>query len=218
MTYPQSLNPPWRRRTAVVGGLLIAVVAVAAFVMGDRVPPLDTWIAGNLYSRPETAPAVAATVISGVATLLGFALLLAAAVSLLWRYRGRGAKLLARCGLLLVLCLVTLALQGVFRRSGPPVTAQDWTYPSGHVTVLTALAFTTFAISAYLAPAWRTAVLIAGTTMLVAVSASRVTLGEHYLVDTVAALLATLGVGLLATVVLGLPPRSSTAVETRIAT
>lgn len=124
---------------------------------------------------------------------------------LLRRHRAQGARFLPRYGALLAACLATVALQAVFQRPGPPLSTQDWTYPSGHVTVLTALTFTAFVISMYLTPRWRATVLAGRTAMLVAVAASRMTLGEHYLVDVVAALVATTGVGLFATATLGLP-------------
>ncbi|WP_165969382.1 phosphatase PAP2 family protein [Actinomadura sp. KC06] len=197
----------WRLRAAAAGGLCLAAMVIAGIALGDRVPPLDTWIVGHLYSRPETAPATVATVISGAGTIVGLVLLLAAAAALLRRWRAGSARLLPRHGVLLVACLATVALQAAFRRPGPPVTSQDWTYPSGHVTVLAALAFTAFVISLELTAAWRATVLAASVTTLAAVSASRVTLGEHYLVDVVAALFATVGAGLLAVAALNLRPR-----------
>ncbi|MFI0405914.1 phosphatase PAP2 family protein [Actinomadura sp. 3N508] len=204
MTERLSLVMTWRLKAAAMGGLCLAAMVTAGIALGDRVPPLDSWIVDHLYSRPETTAAVIATVISGAGTLAGLALLLAAAAGLVWR---RGARLLPRHGLLLVACLATVALQAAFRRPGPPVTSQDWTYPSGHVTVLAALAFTTFVISLELTAAWRATVLVGSVTTLAAVAASRVTLGEHYLVDVVAALFATVGAGLLAVAVLDLRPR-----------
>ncbi len=190
----------WRLRAAVAGGLCLAVVGIAGVALGDRVPPLDSWIAGHLYSRPETTTATIATAVSGVGTLLALAVLLATATGLLRRHRAQGARLLPRYGALLTVCLATVSLQAVFQRPGPPLTAQDWTYPSGHVTVLTALTFTAFAISMSLTPRWRTTVLVGTTVLLVAVAASRITLGEHYLIDVLAALAATTGTGLLGAV------------------
>ncbi|MFI0366751.1 phosphatase PAP2 family protein [Actinomadura sp. 1N219] len=207
MTEQPSSTRTWRPKAAAAGGLCLAAMVVAGIALDDRVPPLDSWIVGHLYSRPETTPAMIATVISGAGTIAGLALLLAAASGLLWRRRAGGARLLPRHGALLVACLATVALQAAFQRPGPPVTAQDWTYPSGHVTVLAALAFTAFVISRELTAAWRVTVLAGGITTLAAVSASRVTLGEHYLVDVVAALFATVGAGLLTIAVLNLRPR-----------
>jgi membrane-associated phospholipid phosphatase len=209
----RSPSPDARRlRAAAVGGLCLAAVGIAGAVLGNRVPPLDGWIVGHLYSRPHTAPAVIATVISGVGTLFGLTVLIATVTGLLWRHRARGVRLLPRYGLLLLACLAVLALQAVFQRSGPPVTSQDWTYPSGHVTVLAALIFTAFMISMYLTPAWRVTVLAGGAVMLLLVAAGRVTLGEHYLVDVVAAVPATIGAGLLAAGLSRLPlPRVKAA-------
>jgi membrane-associated phospholipid phosphatase len=205
----QSTSPGrWRLGTAAAGGLCLVSTVVAGIALGDRVPPLDSWILDHLYSRPGTAPATVATAISGVGTIVVLAVLLATVTGLLRRYGARGVRLLPRYGALLAICLTTVAMQAAFRRSGPPVTAQDWTYPSGHVTVLSALAFTTFVISAGLTRMWRAVVLASSTTVVVVVAAGRVTLGEHYLVDVVAALFATVGAGLLAIAALGPAPRS----------
>ncbi|WUH98664.1 phosphatase PAP2 family protein [Spirillospora sp. NBC_00431] len=211
MTDHSSSTRTWRLKAAGAGALSLAAMLIAGAALDDRVPPLDSWIVGHLYSRPDTTPALIATVISGAGTLLGLALLLATASVLLWRRRAGAARLLPRHGALLVACLATLALQAAFRRSGPPVTTQDWTYPSGHVTVLAALAFTAFVISLELSAAWRVTVLAGGVTMLAAVAASRVTLGEHYLVDVVGALFATIGAGLLTVAALNLRPRGQAA-------
>ncbi|XVQ06633.1 phosphatase PAP2 family protein [Spirillospora sp. CA-255316] len=199
----------WRLTAAAAGGLCLAAMGIAGVALGERVPPLDSWIVGHLYSRSETTPAVIATVISGVGTIFGLALVLATASSLLRRRGARGARLLPRHGVLLAACLATVALQAAFQRPGPPVTTQDWTYPSGHVTVLGALTFTAFVISMELTARWRVTVLAGSMTMLAAVSASRITLGEHYLVDVVAALFATIGAGLLTVAALNLRPQSA---------
>ncbi|MCP9953198.1 phosphatase PAP2 family protein [Actinomadura madurae] len=207
MTSQLPFSGTWRFKAAVGGALCLIVVGVAGVAMGDRVPPLDSWIVRNLYSSPETTPALIATVISGVGTLFGIGLLLVTASRLLWRRRGQGLRLLPRYGALLVVCVATVALQAAFQRPGPPVTSQDWTYPSGHVTVLSALTFTAIVISMELSREWRVIVVVGSVVTLVAVSASRITLGEHYLVDVVAALFATIGVGLLAVAAMNLRPR-----------
>lgn len=211
MTDKSLLVRTWRLKAAGGGLFCLGLMVIAGVLLDDRVPPLDSWIVGHLYSRPETTPALIATVISGAGTIVGLGLLLATASGLLWRRRAGGARLLPRHGVLLVACLATVALQAAFRRSGPPVTTQDWTYPSGHVTVLAALAVTAFVISLELTAAWRVTVLAGSVTTLVAVAASRVTLGEHYLLDVVAALFATIGAGLLTVAVLNLRPRRQVA-------
>ncbi|URN09352.1 phosphatase PAP2 family protein [Actinomadura madurae] len=75
------------------------------------------------------------------------------------------------------------------------------------MTVLSALTFTAIVISMELSREWRVIVVVGSVVTLVAVSASRITLGEHYLVDVVAALFATIGVGLLAVAAMNLRPR-----------
>jgi len=205
-----------RLGTVAIGGALLAGVTLAAVLLNGRVPPLDTWILAHLYSRPGTAWAGVATAISGAGTLVAVAVSLAAVGGLLWRRHDRAAGLLARHGVVLSACLATVLLQAVFQRSGPSVSGQDWTYPSGHVTVLTALGFTTLMVCRSLTARWRAVAAGGMASMLLLVAASRVTLGEHFLVDVVAALLATVGAGLLAAVPLGLlPARPADSGETR---
>ena len=100
----------------------------------------------------------------------------------------------------------------MFQRPGPPVTATDWTYPSGHAVVVTAAALTTVLMSRMLSRSWRVLVVSTAVGAVPLVSASRVLSGEHYLVDVVAAVAVTVGVGLLVAAVLRLwPARSGSA-------
>ncbi|WP_433328589.1 phosphatase PAP2 family protein [Spirillospora sp. CA-294931] len=194
------------RNTVLAGGLGLGAVLVAGALLGDRVPPLDAWVADHLYAESGFW-ADAAVAVSGAGTILAVVAVLAAAVALWWRERS--AVLVARCAAVLAACLGTLVLQTVFQRSGPPVTEQDWTYPSGHVVVMTALGFTAVMIARRLPPLWRGVVVPGAAVMIALVGASRVVLGEHYLVDVVAALVATAGVGLLASAVFRTRPDDS---------
>jgi undecaprenyl-diphosphatase len=195
-----------RIRTAALGGAGLAAVVIAALALGDRVPPFDTWIVDHLYAAPGTAAAAAADAVSGIATVFGLGLMVVAVVALLRRRGTPRGSVLIKAAAVLVLCLAVVGLQALFQRSGPPVTTQDWTYPSGHVTVLTALAFTAFVISGQVGPRLRTAVTVSGILALILVAAGRVTSGEHYLLDVVAAFTAVVGVGLLAAVAFRLHP------------
>jgi membrane-associated phospholipid phosphatase len=95
--------------------------------------------------------------------------------------------------------MAVIGLQTVFQRSGPPVKADDWTYPSGHAVFVVAFALTAVLISR----SAKVLALISGLVVLV--SASRLVLGEHYLVDVVAGIAATTGIGLLAAAALRIP-------------
>lgn len=207
-------TPP-RLRAALIGCAWLAATVVTGALLRDRVPALDSWIGDHLYARSGTAAAQVATVISGAGSLVGLVALLGAAGAVAWRRRGAAAGLLLRSGLLMGACLATILLQLVFQRPGPAVAGQDWTYPSGHIVVLTAFGLTAIMVSRSLPPVWRSTVTGGVAVVIVLVSASRVALGEHYLVDVAAAVAATVGVGMLAAVLLGLLPAVAAATRTR---
>ncbi|MGH3804307.1 MAG: phosphatase PAP2 family protein [Pseudonocardiaceae bacterium] len=186
------------------GMLLVAAVLVTGVLLGESTPPLDTWMVDHWYVEPGTGHARIATVVSGVGTLAVISALVVALTALALQHKR--PRLWLRYLVLLTAGLATVLLQMVFQRAGPPVTAQDWTYPSGHVVIMTAVAFTAVAAHA-MTPSWSIVVTAVGTLGVLAVAASRVTLGEHYFIDVVAAAVATVGVGLLATRALGLPGR-----------
>lgn len=185
------------------GLVCLAAVFVTGALLGDRVLPWDSWLVEKAYLRPGTTFSEVAVIISGAGTLVTAAALLVALV--LAAVRHRSAKPLLLSVLLLVLCMTVVLLQVVYQRPGPPVSAQDWTYPSGHAVLMTAAAVTTIAVSRSLDSSWRTAIAILSVAGVLVVSASRVALGEHYLIDVVMGVLAAAGVGLIAVSSLGLP-------------
>ncbi|MEO3748201.1 phosphatase PAP2 family protein [Plantactinospora sp. B5E13] len=208
-------GPPADRRVVLLGGAAgPATVSLVGVLLGDDVPPLDAWLLSHLYADPGVPVAAVATVVSGVGTLAALALLLVVAGRLLWRDRRRAAGPLARHLLLLLGSASALLLQVVFQRPGPPVAAADWTYPSGHAVVVTAAALTAVLLAWRLGPGWRRPVLTVAVGAVLLVSASRVLLGEHYLIDVVAAVTATTGVGLLLASVLRLWPARRAAAST----
>lgn len=162
-------------------------------LLGDRVLPWDSWLLEEAYVRPGTTFSEVAVIVSGAGTMVTAAALLVALV--LTAVRCRSAKPLLLSVLLLVLCMTVVLLQVVYQRPGPSVSAQDWTYPSGHAVVITAAAVTTIAASRSLDSSWRTAIAILSVAGVLAVSASRVALGEHYLIDVVMGVMATVGRG-----------------------
>lgn len=207
-------GPPTDRRPVLLtGATALAAVSLAGVLLGDDVPPLDAWLLAHLYAEPGAPVAAVATIVSGVGTLAALALLLVATGRLLWRDRRRAAGPLARHLLLLLGSAGALLLQVVFQRPGPPVTAADWTYPSGHA-VVTAAALTAVLLAWPLGPGWRRPVLTVAVGAVLLVSASRVLLGEHYLIDVVAAVTATAGVGLLLATMLRLWPARRAATST----
>ncbi|MEE6263062.1 phosphatase PAP2 family protein [Plantactinospora sonchi] len=204
---PVPAGPPVDRRAALLtGAAALATVSLVGVLLGDDVPPLDAWLLHHLYAGPGAATAAVATAISGAGTLAALALLLVVTGRLLWRERRRAVGSIARHLVLLAGSATTLLLQVVFQRPGPPVAAADWTYPSGHAVVVTAAALTAVLLAWPLSTRWRRPVLTIGVGAVLLVSASRVLLGEHYLIDVVAAVTATAGVGLLLATVLRLWP------------
>ncbi len=182
-------------RTVLLGACLVAAALLAGLLIRDAVPPLDAWIVGNLYQPPDTVASAVATAISGACTLIGVGTLLVG-LALVWRHGSFG--LLLRHLVVLAACAATVFLQVVFRRPGPPQTDQDWTYPSGHVIVITALACTAV-LAARSVPGLRPrpVLALAGAAVLL-VAASRVVLAEHWLLDVAGAAAATTGIGLIA--------------------
>ncbi|MFC6016050.1 phosphatase PAP2 family protein [Plantactinospora solaniradicis] len=212
-TDPARARPPaGRRRSVIVAGMAaVAAVMVAGGLIRDRVPPLDAWILTNLYAPADGDLAGLATVASGAGTLAALAMLLIALGQLVLRGRRRAVGYATRHLVLLVGCLTPMLLQAVFQRPGPPVAATDWTYPSGHAVVVTAAALTTVLVSRPLTRGWRVPMATTAVTAVLLVSASRVLLGEHYLVDVVAAVVVTVGVGLLLAAALRLWPTGRAA-------
>ncbi|MBF9132354.1 phosphatase PAP2 family protein [Plantactinospora sp. S1510] len=201
--------PAGQRRSVIVAGTTaVAAVLLAGGLMHDRVPPLDAWILANLYAPADGGLAGLATVVSGAGTLATLAMLLIAFGQLVVRGRRRAVGYAIRHLVLLVGCLTPMLLQAVFQRPGPPVVATDWTYPSGHAVVVTAAALTTVLVSRPLSRGWRVPTAATAVTAVLLVAASRVLLGEHYLIDVVAAVLVTVGVGLLLAAALRLWPAS----------
>jgi undecaprenyl-diphosphatase len=187
-------------------GALGAAALVAAVVLGvlvrDRVPGIDSWALRELRAEPDTVPSRLATVISGSFTLVSLAILIRTAV-----HARRDAQPLLRYVAVLALCLATLESQAAFQRPGPTADL-DWTYPSGHTTMVAALGVT----SVLLATQRRGQVLALQATALVLTAASRVVLGEHYVTDVAGAALGVLGVGLIAATALS---RAAPRVELR---
>lgn len=196
------------RRICLVwlGVACVAAVVWVGLLLRDVVPPVDAWILDHLYAAPESTAATIATAISGMGTLLCLLALVLVAATVLRRRRARAAGFVLRSLLLGVLCSSALFLQEVILRPGPAQQPEAATYPSGHTAVITAVAFTVFILSGRLGPRWRLAALWGGATAVVLVSASRVVLAEHWLIDVAAAILAAVGVGLAAAGLLRLVP------------
>jgi undecaprenyl-diphosphatase len=178
------------------GAAAIGAAAVLGAVVRDRWSPLDTWFVRE-FRLPVGAPVAEAAAAAGVLLALaglvlavGAALRLPAVRARLWRH-----------AVLLTAGVAVAGTQVIFQRPGPPGAGQDWTYPSGHAAVITAVAVTAVVLCRRSAPAWARAVLVAEVLAVALTTASRVVLGEHFPTDVVGALVGVVGVGLVITAV-----------------
>ncbi|HEY8474251.1 MAG TPA: hypothetical protein VIL37_16660 [Natronosporangium sp.] len=195
----------------IVAGLsCLAVAGAAGVLLRDRVPPLDQWLLEHFRAPGDSVSAQAARAVTGLGTLLGLAVLAVALVGV-WRSLPAGRlRLLVRAGLVLLICAATATSQAAFQRLGPPVVAEDWTYPSGTGVTVGAMAVTAVVLAYRLSTGWRATVLAAGVAAMVMVSIGRIAVGEHYLLDMAGAALIVTGAGLLVAGLLGLLPAART--------
>ncbi|ADD41101.1 phosphatase PAP2 family protein [Stackebrandtia nassauensis] len=197
------------RRLAATGLAAVTTSILIGLLLRDVVPPADAWIIDHWYAAPDSLITTIATATSGVGTLLALAAVPAAAITLLIRRRAQGKphlSLLARGLLLIPICGSVLAIQQLVMRPGPPMQPEASTYPSGHATIATAALFTAAVLFWLADPRWGRLAASTGAVAVLAVSASRVVLAEHWLLDVAGAITATAGIGLLAIAVLRIVP------------
>ncbi|TWF81549.1 undecaprenyl-diphosphatase [Pseudonocardia hierapolitana] len=187
-----------RTRLLVAGTAAIGTAGVLGAVVRDRWSPLDTWFVRE-FRLPVDAPVVEAA--AGAGALLAVAGIVLAVAAALRRPTVRAR--LWRHAVLLAACVAVAGTQVLFQRPGPPGAGQDWTYPSGHATVITAVAVTAVVLCRRSAPAWARAVLMVEVLAVAVTTASRVALGEHFPTDVVGAMVGVIGVGLVVTALIG---------------
>ncbi|RZS38851.1 undecaprenyl-diphosphatase [Herbihabitans rhizosphaerae] len=145
--------------------------------------------------------------------LLGPTLAIAAAILLLgwtvlaWRRGQRElAGVLVRVLVLLGVCRAVSLFKEVYERVRP----QDypgWSFPSGHVVSVAAVAVTACVLCRRLWPhRFGTAVVVWSSVAIALAALCRLVLDVHWLTDTVGATIGVLGVGLLTSVALRLLP------------
>jgi undecaprenyl-diphosphatase len=187
-----------RTRLLVGGAAAVAVAVALGVVVRDRWSPLDTWFVREfrLPVDPWAVEAVAAIgvllAVAGLVLAVASALFLPTVRTRLWRH-----------AVLFATCAAVAGTQALFQRPGPPGAGQDWTYPSGHAVVVTAVAVTAVALCRRAVPTWARAVLVAEALAVAVTTASRVVLGEHFPTDVVGAVVGVAGVGLVVTALLG---------------
>ncbi|MFE9745910.1 phosphatase PAP2 family protein [Saccharothrix saharensis] len=187
-------------------GVLVGVVlALASMVLGLTVrhepPAVDEGLRREAVALGPgfvDVSAVVSFVLSpGLATI--------ALVSLALRAFLAKDLLLARCAVLLAVCWSTVLARYWYQRVRP-IEFPKWAYPSGHVTAVTAVAFTGVVLCAWLARRWLRVAVVVACTAVVVTAASRVVLEMHWFTDTVGAVLAVVGVGLVVSRALRLVP------------
>jgi membrane-associated phospholipid phosphatase len=203
------MTVPSARWTAT-GVVLIGAFVALGLVVSRRPLALDVAIADGLRGQWQRPAGTVATVVSDVLgpvlpVLFGAALLIAAAVC---RQRERAlAGVLLRVTVVVVLCrLTSVIFKPVFLRARPR-QYPDLGYPSGHVVSTASTGFGAVLLCLWLAPRLLRRVAAISIVATVLCGASRLVLGVHWFTDTVGAVLAVLGVGLLASAVLRLLPR-----------
>jgi membrane-associated phospholipid phosphatase len=193
---PGQAAPDVRTRLLVGGAAGIAAMAALGALVRERWSPLDTWAVRDAL-LPGGPLIGAAEAIAGAAVLVsGAGLVLTTAAAL---RQPAVRKLLWRHAVLLTACAAVATTQVLFQRPGPPGAGQDWTYPSGHATVVTAVAVTAIVLCHRAAPRWVLPVLVVEALAVVVTTASRVVLGEHFPTDVLGAVAGVVGVGLVVT-------------------
>ncbi|WP_043827649.1 MULTISPECIES: phosphatase PAP2 family protein [unclassified Amycolatopsis] len=194
-----------RVRWIVTGVVLFAAFLWLGFLVDRQPLQLDVEVATALRGQ-DTHPAgqIAGVVTNVLGPVLPYVL---GVVLLAIVLRDRSQlSLCVRLAVVLVLCrLTSLAFKPVFQRQRPRVYP-DLSYPSGHVVSVATTSLVVVLLCAWLRPrAVRWAIwLSAAATVLAA--ACRIVLGVHWVTDTIGAVLAVLGVGLVSATALRLVP------------
>ncbi|HVV08800.1 phosphatase PAP2 family protein [Amycolatopsis sp.] len=196
----------WLGSGVLTLALFVALgVAVTAHPLG-----IDLSVAGAFQGWWRGTFGQVTTVVSdwfGLVIPAVFAAGMLVAAALCW-YRGRrrDALVIVRVLVVYALCRLTSPLgKPLFVRVRPRVYA-EFSYPSGHVVSAASAGLAAVLLCVWLAPAVTKWVASVAGVWTVLVAVTRLILGVHWLTDTVGAVLAVLGVGLIAASVLRLLP------------
>lgn len=194
-----------RVRLAAAGAALVVTFLRLGYLVRPRVPHVDVLVHLRVHSEPPAplgrVAALVSTVLSPNLLWAALAVLVLAAGHAWWRRRRREADLLLRASVLLLACWATVSLKVIFRRPRPGGNT-GWSFPSGHVTAVTAVGLAAVLLCVWLAVRWYVAVLVLAVIAVLLTALSRVILGVHYFTDVVGAAIGTAGVGLLVAAVL----------------
>ncbi|MGW4484481.1 phosphatase PAP2 family protein [Amycolatopsis sp. NPDC004368] len=190
----------------LVTGVVLSAAFVVLGLLVDRQPlGLDTEVADALRGQDTHAVGLVAGVVTNVLGpvlpwVLGVALL-----ALALRDRSK-LSLCVRLAVVLVVCrLTSVAFKPVFERQRPR-EYPDLSYPSGHVVSVAATGLVVVLLCGWVAPRfvrWATGITVASTVLA---AACRIVLGVHWVTDTVGAVVAVLGAGLVSATALRLMP------------
>ncbi|GAA1345312.1 phosphatase PAP2 family protein [Saccharothrix algeriensis] len=184
-----------------VGAVLVLASVVLGCSVHREVPGLDAALRGAAGALGPELVAAAAV----VSFLLSPGLAVVAVVSLGLRALLAREPLVLRAAVLLSVAWSTVLARFAYDRVRP-VEHHLPSYPSGHVTAVTAVVFTGVVLCAHLARRHLRKAVALAVVAVALTAASRVVLDVHWFTDTVGAALATTGVGLLATLPLRLLP------------
>jgi membrane-associated phospholipid phosphatase len=192
-------------RWIVVGVVLSAAFVLLGLSVARQPLTLDVAVANALrdvYTQPLGRVAQAGSDVLG--PVLPF--VLGAALMALALRRREHLGLCVRLAVVLVLCrLTSVVFKPVFLRERPR-DYPDLSYPSGHVTSVASTGFVLLLLCAWLWPRLVKRVAVAVVVATVLIAACRVVLGVHWVTDTIGAVLAVAGVGLLSACALRLLP------------
>lgn len=194
-----------RVRWVVCGVVLLAAFAGLGLTVAHQPLALDAEIANALRGE-DTRPLgqVAGVLTNFLGPVLPYvmgAVLLALAIR-----RREHLGLCVRLAVVLVLCAVTsVVCKPLFLRQRPRVFP-DLSYPSGHVVSVASTGLVAVLLCAWLVPRVLRWVVAAAVAATVLAAACRIVLGVHWLTDTIGAVLAVTGVGLLSAAGLDLLP------------
>jgi membrane-associated phospholipid phosphatase len=193
------------QRWLVIGAVLSAAFILLGLSVARQPLDLDVAVSDalhNAYTRPIGRVAEAGSDILGpvLPFVLGTAL-----VALALRRREH-LGLCVKLAAVLVLCrLTSVVFKPVFLRERPR-DYPDLSYPSGHVTSVASTGFVLLLLCAWLWPRLVRRVAVAAAAAVVLIAVFRVVLGVHWVTDTIGAVLAVAGVGLLSAGALRLLP------------
>ncbi|NIJ13506.1 undecaprenyl-diphosphatase [Saccharomonospora amisosensis] len=205
------------RSNVVLGAVLLAVFVALGLVVRGSPGVVDDALRETIGGQWQGA---VGTVAAWVSLVLGPPLPVITGVALivvtvrLRQLDDPRTRTLLRVLILLVACRITsVVAKPIFARDRPRTYPDAFSYPSGHVASVASTGFALAVLCAWLYPHLVRLVSWLAVVATALAAAARVALAVHWLTDTVGAVLAVGGVGLLVGVALKLlpPPRGGVA-------